>query len=193
MHVALGLVAREADLAEEHVNAARPLDDRVAQVGVPRVEQRHQALRIILGGPLDAQAKCLDRMQGAVGADRHGTNLVGLAQLHVGENEFSLVCLVVRGAFDLAHATHRLSGTVQGQRRCGRPRAPLAVDLQGDDVAHMVRVTMGQRQCVELTWAHVRPQRAEGTGTQVAREREGPLLPRSRVQASGLNKVGRGR
>ena len=130
-------------------------------------------------------------MQGAVGADRHGAHLVGLTQLHVGEGEFNLVCLVVRGTFDLAHATHRLGGTVQGQRRCGRSRAPLAVDLQGDDVAHVVGVAMGQREGVELARAHVRPQRPEGTGTHIAHEREGPFFPRSRVHASGLNKVGR--
>ena len=130
-------------------------------------------------------------MQGAVGADRHGTNLVGLAQLHVGKGEFSLVRLVVRSAFDLAHATHRLGGTVQRQRRCGCSRPPLAIHLQGDDVTHMIGVTVGQRQGVQLARAHVRPQRTEGTGAHVAHERERPFFPRSRVQASGLNKVRR--
>ena len=130
-------------------------------------------------------------MQGAVGADRHGSDPVGLAQLHVGKGEFDLVRLVVRGIFDLAHAAQRLGGTVQGQRGCGRSRTPLAVDLQGNDVAHVVGVAMGQREGIELARAHVRPQCTEGTGTHIAHEREGPFFPRSRVHASGLNKVAR--
>ena len=132
-------------------------------------------------------------MQGAVGADRHGTDLVDLAQLHVSKGEFKLVRLIIRSVFELAHATHRLGGTVQGQRGCGCSRTPLAIHLQGDNVTHMVGVTVGQHQGVERARAHMRPQRTEGTGAHVTHERERPFVPRSRVQASGLNKVGRSR
>ena len=191
VHVRLGLIAREADLTEEHVNPAGAFDDRVAQVGVARVEQGHEALGILLGGSFDAQAVRLNRVQGAVGADRHGTDPVGLAQLHVGEGEFDLVCLIVRGVFDLAHAAQRLGGTVQGQRGCGRSRAPLAINLEGDDVAHVVGVAVRQREGVELARAHMSPQRAERPRPHVAHEREGPFFPRSRVDAASLNQVGR--
>ena len=39
MHVGLGLIRGEAHLAEEHIGPARALNNRVAQVGVTRIEQ----------------------------------------------------------------------------------------------------------------------------------------------------------
>ena len=130
-------------------------------------------------------------MQGAERTNRHRANLVGLPHLQVSESKFSLVALILRGALDLTDTMHRLRGPKQGHGPQGAGAGtPLAVDLQRDDVTHVVGVAVRQYQGVKLARAHVRPQRPKRTRSQVAHERKHAFPARLGVDAARLNEVG---
>ena len=190
VHVRLGLIGGEAHLTQQQIHAAGALNDRFAQVGIAGVEQSHRARRILLRRPLDAQAESLNRMQRAIRAHGQGTHLVGVTKAKLGECKLALVSLGLRRALDLPDARECLRGPEQRQRRAGGTRPPLAIHLQGNDVAHVVRVTVRQGQRVQVPGTHVPPQGTEGARADVTHERERPFLPRGPITSAGLNQVG---
>ena len=190
MHVGFGLIRGEAHLAKEHIGPARALNNRVAQVGVTRIEQDDAARRIFLRRALDAKTERLHGVQGTERLDRHRTNIVGVAQAKLRECKLPLVGLALRRALDLTHTVERLARPEQGHGpNRARTRPPLAVHLQRDDVAHMIGMAVRQRQGIQLARAHVNPQRAKGARPHVAHERKGTLHPREGIDAARLHQV----
>ena len=183
----------EAHLGKQQIDAASALENRRGLIGVPREEERNPRIGIALGGPLDARAEGLDRMHSGEGREGHRTDPVGSPRAHREDRELAGVVIGEARAVDLTDALHRADRPRQEQRPQVRPGAPAPMDLQGDDVPHVIGMRVRQDHRIQVARIDVAPQRPEGSRPELQRDVPRPHFARHRIRALGLDEIARGR